>query len=97
MSVAPGGITGVSPFITAASSHSGLCGGPRVCETDDNGISNTINAVAVMKHNLVAFSAAKWTIDLGDGGDGKLVATGSPEDITIIASHSNYYKITTFN
>jgi len=45
----------------------------------------TCNTVLVIEHNLEVIKTADWVIDLGpDGGDGggRLVAEGSPEDIS---------------
>ena len=42
------------------------------------------NTVLVIEHNLDIIKMADWIVDLGpEGGDegGKLVATGTPEDI----------------
>ena len=45
------------------------------------------NTVIVIEHNLDVIKTSDWIIDLGpEGGNegGTLVATGTPEDITII-------------
>ena len=55
------------------------------------------NTVVVIEHNLDVVKTADWVVDLGpEGGDGggKIVATGTPEDICKVAeSHTgNYLK-----
>ncbi len=53
------------------------------------------NTVVVIEHNLDMIKTSDWVIDLGpEGGDkgGKLVATGTPEDIAKIkASYTGLY------
>ena len=52
---------------------------------------NTGNTVIVIEHNMEVVKTADWIVDLGpEGGDkgGKVVATGTPEDI---AAHKKSY------
>jgi excinuclease ABC subunit A len=53
------------------------------------------NTVVVIEHNLDVVKTADWVIDIGpEGGDGggRIVATGTPEDIVKIeASHTGRY------
>ena len=53
------------------------------------------NTVVVIEHNLDVVKTADWVIDIGpEGGDGggRIVATGTPEDIVKIeASHTGHY------
>ncbi|MBI2616915.1 excinuclease ABC subunit UvrA [Candidatus Gottesmanbacteria bacterium] len=52
------------------------------------------NTVIVIEHNLDVLKNADWIIDLGpDGGEngGKIIATGTPYDLTI--NHSSYTGI----
>jgi excinuclease ABC subunit A len=53
------------------------------------------NTVLVIEHNLEVIKTADWVIDLGpEGGDsgGRIVATGTPEDIAEAAdSHTGHY------
>ncbi len=53
------------------------------------------NTVIVIEHNLDVVKTADWIIDIGpEGGDGggKLVATGTPEDVAgVAASHTGHY------
>ncbi|MEL6451995.1 MAG: excinuclease ABC subunit UvrA [Pseudomonadota bacterium] len=53
------------------------------------------NSVVVIEHNLDVVKTADWIIDIGpEGGDGggKVVATGTPEDVAEIAdSHTGHY------
>jgi excinuclease ABC subunit A len=53
------------------------------------------NTVVVIEHNLDVVKTADWIIDIGpEGGDGggKIVATGTPEDIVkVAASHTGRY------
>jgi excinuclease ABC subunit A len=53
------------------------------------------NTVLVIEHNLDVIKTADWLIDLGPGGGsggGKVVAEGTPEDITKVkASYTGYY------
>jgi excinuclease ABC subunit A len=53
------------------------------------------NTVIVIEHNLDVIKTADWLIDIGpEGGDGggKVVATGTPEDVAMIdASHTGLY------
>ncbi len=55
----------------------------------------TGNTVLVIEHNLEVIKTADWVIDLGpEGGDGggRIVATGTPEDIAEAAdSHTGHY------
>jgi len=47
------------------------------------------NTVVVIEHNLEVIKTADWLIDLGpEGGDngGRIVATGTPEDVAAISS-----------
>ena len=49
-------------------------------------IADAGNTVVVIEHNLDVIKSADWVIDLGpEGGDegGRLVATGTPEEIAI--------------
>ncbi len=53
------------------------------------------NTVVVIEHNLDVVKTADWIIDIGpEGGDGggKIVATGTPEDVAKVAgSHTGRY------
>jgi excinuclease ABC subunit A len=53
------------------------------------------NTIVVIEHNLDVIKTADWVIDLGpEGGDGggRLVATGTPEDVArVAASHTGGY------
>ncbi|WP_114964419.1 excinuclease ABC subunit UvrA [Alkalilacustris brevis] len=53
------------------------------------------NTVVVIEHNLDVIKTADWIIDIGpEGGDGggKIVATGTPEDVAAAeASHTGRY------
>ena len=53
------------------------------------------NTVVVIEHNLDVIKTADWIIDIGpEGGDGggRIVATGTPEDVAQIAeSHTGRY------
>jgi excinuclease ABC subunit A len=53
------------------------------------------NTVLVIEHNLEVIKTADWLIDLGpEGGDGggRIVATGTPEDVAHVAeSHTGHY------
>ncbi|MBS0272692.1 MAG: excinuclease ABC subunit UvrA [Proteobacteria bacterium] len=53
------------------------------------------NTVIVIEHNLEVIKTADWIIDIGpEGGDGggKIVATGTPEEVTKIPeSYTGYY------
>jgi excinuclease ABC subunit A len=53
------------------------------------------NTVVVIEHNLDVVKTADWIIDIGpEGGDGggRIVATGTPEDLAGIAgSHTGHY------
>ncbi|MGB3278576.1 MAG: excinuclease ABC subunit UvrA, partial [Pseudorhodobacter sp.] len=53
------------------------------------------NTVIVIEHNLDVVKTADWVIDIGpEGGDGggKIVATGTPEDVAKVdASHTGRY------
>ncbi len=54
------------------------------------------NTVMIIEHNLEVIKSADWIIDLGpEGGDkgGKLMATGTPEEIArkSSTSHTGYY------
>ncbi len=53
------------------------------------------NTIVVIEHNLDVIKTADWVIDLGpEGGDGggRLVATGTPEDVAqVAASHTGRY------
>ncbi|NBZ89970.1 excinuclease ABC subunit UvrA [Stagnihabitans tardus] len=53
------------------------------------------NTVVVIEHNLDVVKTADWVIDIGpEGGDGggRIVATGTPEDVAKIAeSHTGRY------
>ncbi len=55
----------------------------------------TGNTVLVIEHNLEVIKTADWIIDLGpEGGDGggRIVATGTPEDVAEVAdSHTGRY------
>ncbi|HYM72366.1 MAG TPA: excinuclease ABC subunit UvrA [Stellaceae bacterium] len=55
----------------------------------------TGNTVLVIEHNLEVIKTADWLIDLGpEGGDGggRIVATGTPEDVAATAdSHTGHY------
>ena len=55
----------------------------------------TGNTVLVIEHNLEVIKTADWVIDLGpEGGDGggRIVATGTPEDIAEAGdSHTGHY------
>ena len=56
----------------------------------DNG-----NTVVIIEHNLDVVKTADWVIDLGpEGGEGggKIIATGTPEEITQVkASHTGHF------
>ena len=53
------------------------------------------NTVVVIEHNLDVIKTADWIIDIGpEGGDGggRIVATGTPEEVARIAdSHTGHY------
>ncbi|MCT8328598.1 excinuclease ABC subunit UvrA [Albidovulum sediminis] len=53
------------------------------------------NTVVVIEHNLDVIKTADWIIDIGpEGGDGggRIVATGTPEDVArVAASHTGRY------
>ncbi len=53
------------------------------------------NTVVVIEHNLEVIKTADWIVDLGpEGGDGggKVVATGTPEDVAeTAASYTGHY------
>ncbi|MFD1342504.1 excinuclease ABC subunit UvrA [Litorisediminicola beolgyonensis] len=53
------------------------------------------NSVVVIEHNLDVIKTADWLIDIGpEGGDGggRIVATGTPEDVAEVAeSHTGRY------
>jgi excinuclease ABC subunit A len=53
------------------------------------------NTVVVIEHNLEVIKTADWIVDLGpEGGDGggKIVATGTPEDLAeVAASYTGHY------
>ncbi len=52
------------------------------------------NSVVVIEHNLDVIKRADWVIDMGpEGGDGggKIVATGTPEDIARANTHTGSY------
>jgi excinuclease ABC subunit A len=53
------------------------------------------NTVVVIEHNLDVIKTADWIIDIGpEGGDGggRIVATGTPEDVARVAgSHTGHY------
>ncbi|MDB6180302.1 excinuclease ABC subunit UvrA [Paracoccus fistulariae] len=53
------------------------------------------NTVVVIEHNLDVIKTADWIIDIGpEGGDGggRIVATGTPEDVAQVAeSHTGHY------
>jgi excinuclease ABC subunit A len=53
------------------------------------------NTVVVIEHNLDVIKTADWLIDLGpEGGDGggRIVATGTPEDVAAIPeSHTGRF------
>jgi excinuclease ABC subunit A len=53
------------------------------------------NTVVVIEHNLDVIKTADWIIDIGpEGGDGggRIVATGTPEDVAqVAASHTGQY------
>ncbi|MFQ6548264.1 excinuclease ABC subunit UvrA [Aestuariibius sp. 2305UL40-4] len=53
------------------------------------------NTVVVIEHNLDVVKTADWIIDIGpEGGDGggTVVATGTPEDVALVAeSHTGHY------
>ncbi len=53
------------------------------------------NTVVVIEHNLDVIKTADWIIDIGpEGGDGggKIVATGTPEDVAAVErSHTGQY------
>ena len=47
------------------------------------------NTIVVIEHNLDVIKTADWVIDLGpEGGDGggKVIAVGTPEDVSKIKS-----------
>ena len=49
------------------------------------------NTVVIIEHNLDVIKTADWVIDLGpEGGDdgGRVVATGTPEEVAAPAGHS---------
>lgn len=58
------------------------------------------NTIVVIEHNLDVIKSADWVIDLGpEGGEagGKIVATGTPEDVSKIAgSYTGDYLRKTF-
>ncbi len=53
------------------------------------------NTVVVIEHNMDVIKTADWVIDIGpEGGDygGKIIATGTPEDVSSISkSHTGRY------
>lgn len=52
------------------------------------------NSVLVIEHNLDVIKSADWIIDLGpEGGDegGKIIASGTPEDIAGSGTHTGSY------
>jgi excinuclease ABC subunit A len=53
------------------------------------------NTIVVIEHNLDVIKTADWVIDLGPeggAGGGRLVATGTPEDVAqVAASHTGRY------
>jgi excinuclease ABC subunit A len=53
------------------------------------------NTIVVIEHNLDVIKTADWLIDMGpEGGDGggRLVASGTPEDVAAnAASHTGRY------
>ena len=53
------------------------------------------NTVVVIEHNLDVIKTADWVIDLGPeggAGGGRILATGTPEDVAASAeSHTGYY------
>ena len=61
-----------------------------IAELVDNG-----NTVLVIEHNLDVIKTADWILDLGpEGGDGggRIIATGSPEEVAgTAASHTGRY------
>ena len=53
------------------------------------------NTAIIIEHNLDVIKSADWLIDLGpDGGErgGRIVATGTPEEVAAIKeSHTGHY------
>ncbi len=64
-------------------------------------LRNHGNTIVVIEHNMDVIKTADWIIDLGpEGGDngGRIIATGTPEDLTKIKqSHTGRFLKTTLN